>query len=198
MNIYFARHGQTDWNTLGKVQGTTDIPLNETWIDQAKQLCEHFEKQDISLKKVYTSRQIRAVQTARIVSDRFKIEYEAVPGLEETWDDFKRLFPDREDRMKDFFVIELEYLDTHPDSGYFTEIRGLDYFPDYIDYLPQGAIPAKVKMMYYLPSLEEGMYPFTGFSRNEYVSFLDSAAAKSIDAITETERLLQSAEILIF
>lgn len=29
MKIYFARHGQTDWNTLGKVQGTTDIQLNE-------------------------------------------------------------------------------------------------------------------------------------------------------------------------
>ena len=29
MKIYFARHGQKDWNTLGKVQGTTDIPLNE-------------------------------------------------------------------------------------------------------------------------------------------------------------------------
>ena len=46
----------------------------------------------------------------------------------------------------------------------------------------------------YLPSLEEGMYPFVGFSRSEYMSFLDSAVAKSIDAITETERLLQNYE----
>lgn len=103
MNIYFARHGQTDWNIIGKVQGTTDIPLNETGIDQAKQLCEYFEKQDIFLTKVYTSRQIRAVQTARIVSDRFKIEYEAVPGLEEmnmgafeghTWAETEKLYHD--------------------------------------------------------------------------------------------------------
>ena len=112
--------------------------------------------------------------------------------MEENWDNFKRLFPDRKDRMKDFFVIEREYLDSHPDSGYFTEIQGLEFYPDYIDYLPKGAIPAKIKMMYYLPTLEAGKYPFIGFSREEYTNFLDSAVAKSIDAITETERLLQS------
>lgn len=113
-------------------------------------------------------------------------------GMEENWDNFKRLFPDRKDRMKDFFVIEREYLDSHPDSGYFTEIQGLEFFPDYIDYLPKGAIPAKIKMMYYLPTLEADKYPFIGFSREEYTNFLDSAVTKSIDAITETERLLQS------
>ncbi len=103
MNIYFARHGQTDWNILGKVQGTTDIPLNETGIRQADLLCEYFEKQNISLEKVYTSRQIRAEQTARIVSDRFKIDHEVVPGLEEmnmgafeghTWAETEAIYPD--------------------------------------------------------------------------------------------------------
>ena len=103
MNIYFARHGQTDWNIIGKVQGTTDIPLNETGTDQAKKLCEYFEKQNISLTKVYTSRQIRAMQTARIVRDRFHLDYEAVSGLEEmnmgafeghTWVETEALYSD--------------------------------------------------------------------------------------------------------
>ena len=83
--------------------------------------------------------------------------------------------PNREERMKDFFVIEREYLDEHPDSGYFTEIKGLEKFPDYIDYLPQGAIPMKVKMMYYMPTLEEGRNSFVGFSREEYEGFLERA-----------------------
>lgn len=110
---------------------------------------------------------------------------ERAEGLEETWDAFKKLMPDREDRMKDFFVIEREYLEKHPNSGYFTEISGLSEFPDYIDYLPQGAIPMKVKMMYYMPTLEEGRYPFVGFSREEYEDFLECAVNNVINAIED-------------
>ena len=111
--------------------------------------------------------------------------------MEENWDNFKKLIPDRNDRMKDFFVIEREYLDAQ-DSGYFTEIQGLKSFPDYIDYLPKGAIAAKIKMMYYMPSLEEGKYPFVGFSRNEYQGFLDRAVELSIIAIQETESMIKT------
>ena len=85
--------------------------------------------------------------------------------------------------MKDFFVVEREYLNEHPDTGYFTEIKGLEEFPDYIDYLPKGAIPMKVKMMYYMPTLEEGRYPFVGFSREEYEGFLERAVNNVINAI---------------
>ena len=106
-------------------------------------------------------------------------------GLNETWDSFKILFPNRNDRMKDFFVIEREYLDKHPDSGYITEIRGLEDFPDYIDYLPENAIPMKIKLMYYMPTLEEGKYPFFGFSREEYCGFLERAVENVVNAIRE-------------
>ena len=29
MTLYFVRHGETEWNVKKKIQGTTDIPLNE-------------------------------------------------------------------------------------------------------------------------------------------------------------------------
>ena len=112
-------------------------------------------------------------------------------GMEENWDNIKILLPDRNDRMKDFFVIEQEYLDLHPESGYFTEIKDLESFPDYIDYLPHGAIPTKVKMMYYMPTLEESRYPFVGFSREEYIGFLDRAVELSINAIGQAKELLR-------
>ncbi len=65
MKNYFARHGQTDWNILRKVQGTTDIPLNENGILQAQNLCEYLKEKGISFEKIYASYQLRARQTAQ-------------------------------------------------------------------------------------------------------------------------------------
>ena len=33
--IYFLRHGETEWNALGRLQGTRDIPLNARGREQA-------------------------------------------------------------------------------------------------------------------------------------------------------------------
>jgi len=67
---------------------------------------------------------------------------EKASGLPENRDTLKRLFPG-DDRMKDFYSIEREYPGAHPDSGWYTEIRNLSYFPDYIDYLPKQSIPKR-------------------------------------------------------
>lgn len=105
--------------------------------------------------------------------------------MTEDWDSFKKLFEDRKDRLKDFFVIEREYLDEHPKSGYFTEIKDIKDFSDYIDYMPENAISMKVPMMYYMPTLDEGRYPFVAFSREEYYEFLDRAVELVVEAIQE-------------
>jgi broad specificity phosphatase PhoE len=33
--IYFIRHGETEWNAIGRLQGTQDVPLNERGVKQA-------------------------------------------------------------------------------------------------------------------------------------------------------------------
>ena len=101
MKFYFARHGQTDWNTLRKVQGTKDIPLNENGIRQAYQLCDYLKENSISVTKIYSSYQTRAVQTAEIAAEQFNTGYETVKGLEEmnlglfeghTWDEILSMY----------------------------------------------------------------------------------------------------------
>ncbi|GJE15328.1 histidine phosphatase family protein [Methylobacterium marchantiae] len=40
MTLYFIRHGQTDWNATGRLQGQRDVPLNATGLGQAESVAE--------------------------------------------------------------------------------------------------------------------------------------------------------------
>lgn len=40
MKFYLVRHGETEWNKLGKFQGSADVDLNERGISQAKESAE--------------------------------------------------------------------------------------------------------------------------------------------------------------
>ena len=62
MKLYFVRHGETEWNVKKKIQGKTDIPLNENGIRQAKELACQLVEEDISVKHVYHSPQLRAAE----------------------------------------------------------------------------------------------------------------------------------------
>lgn len=60
--IYLIRHGQTDYNLKGVVQGSgIDAPLNETGWKQAHAFYKHYRK--IPFRKVYTSVLQRSIQT---------------------------------------------------------------------------------------------------------------------------------------
>ena len=65
MKIWVTRHGQTALNAGKKMQGRSDIPLNETGIAQAKEARERIG--DIKFDAVYSSPLIRAVKTAEII-----------------------------------------------------------------------------------------------------------------------------------
>jgi probable phosphoglycerate mutase len=64
--ILLARHGQTAWNALGKLQGHTDIPLNDLGRDQARALAETVRGTGIAA--VWTSDLARARETGEIVA----------------------------------------------------------------------------------------------------------------------------------
>ncbi len=68
MKLYVVRHGQTIWNQEQKVQGRTDIPLNEEGIKEAWNLKKLVDTLKIDL--VITSPLKRAKQTAQILVDK--------------------------------------------------------------------------------------------------------------------------------
>ena len=63
--LYIMRHGKTEWNQQHKLQGRTDIPLN----DEGRKMAEaaHTEYLDVHFDVCYTSPLIRAKETAEIV-----------------------------------------------------------------------------------------------------------------------------------
>lgn len=63
--LYIVRHGQTNWNTIKRVQGQTDIPLNTTGEEQAKQLAGVFK--NIHFDAAFSSDLLRAKRTAEII-----------------------------------------------------------------------------------------------------------------------------------
>ena len=64
--IYIIRHGQTELNSRGVLQGRSDYPLNEKGFAQAKEAAEKLR--DISFAAVWSSPLLRALQTAKIVA----------------------------------------------------------------------------------------------------------------------------------
>ena len=66
--IYFVRHGQTEWNRLGRMQGHIDIELNEEGKKQAQIVKEKLS--GVKFDKVFSSPLKRAVETAQIISSQ--------------------------------------------------------------------------------------------------------------------------------
>jgi len=69
LSLILIRHGQTDWNTEGRIQGRTDIPLNAAGRAQAQTLkdaCGHLTAPSAMPYTVLSSPLSRALETARI------------------------------------------------------------------------------------------------------------------------------------
>ena len=81
MKLLLIRHGQTDWNLLGKYQGQTDIALSGEGIRQADLLAQNFPVDTLDI--IYTSDLQRAFMTAERLAEKFSAPLYADKALRE-------------------------------------------------------------------------------------------------------------------
>lgn len=71
MTLAFIRHGQTDWNASLRMQGSSDIPLNETGRQQARDAVAVLDGAEWEV--IVSSPLSRARETAQIIADGLDI-----------------------------------------------------------------------------------------------------------------------------
>jgi broad specificity phosphatase PhoE len=97
--LLLVRHGETDWNAEGRLQGQTDRPLSEFGRRQARQLAE--ELADDAFEAVYASDLARARETAEIVGTRLGLPVVLDPDLrEKDWGNWEGLTAVERDRVE--------------------------------------------------------------------------------------------------
>lgn len=79
--LYITRHGETEWNTEGRMQGWNDSPLTNLGINQAYWLYERLKEMDFHA--IYSSPAGRAYKTAEILKGGRDIEIIAHDALKE-------------------------------------------------------------------------------------------------------------------
>lgn len=79
--VYLFRHGETDWNKIGKLQYRADIDLNETGILQAKMNANNLK--DKGIQYIYSSPLKRAYNTGKMLADLINVNIEIIDNLKE-------------------------------------------------------------------------------------------------------------------
>lgn len=81
IRLIFFRHGQTDWNAAGRIQGHLDVPLNDVGRIQAEKLSTPIQRWQID--SFLSSDLLRARETAEIAAEETGLPVATDPGLRE-------------------------------------------------------------------------------------------------------------------
>lgn len=69
--IYLVRHGETEWNSLKRIQGHRDSPLTEKGLLQARDVAASLRH--IRFSAIYSSDLLRAKRTAEIIAREHRL-----------------------------------------------------------------------------------------------------------------------------
>ncbi|MEM7672519.1 MAG: histidine phosphatase family protein [Verrucomicrobiota bacterium] len=105
--VYAIRHGETEWNVLGKQQGHLDSPLTQRGKKQAKRLAQGLT--NLAIDTIFSSDLGRAQHTANIISDELNLPIALDNQLRErnlgilqglTISEFKAKYPEAHKKFK--------------------------------------------------------------------------------------------------
>jgi broad specificity phosphatase PhoE len=97
--LLLVRHGETDWNADGRLQGQTDRPLSDFGRRQARQLAGELEGE--KLEAIYSSDLSRARETAEILGERLGLPVVLDADLrEKDWGTWEGLTAGERDRVE--------------------------------------------------------------------------------------------------
>lgn len=113
--IFIVRHGETEWNSEGRIQGHTDISLSERGRQQAQAMAQRLA--DVHFHCAYSSDLRRTSETARIILEDREVPYQPTPLLREY---HKGVFEGLTPR---------EYRQQYPDLYEASLINDLDFAP---------------------------------------------------------------------
>ncbi len=76
-----VRHGQTNWNAEKRFQSTSDVPLNEVGLAQARAIRDELARRGVRFGAAWSSPLGRAVESARIILEGSGMQAEIAPEL---------------------------------------------------------------------------------------------------------------------
>jgi len=79
MRLIIVRHGESEWNRIGRYQGQLDAPLSELGLQQAAALADRLRNEPIDA--IFTSPLQRAAETARAIARHHQWTPEVEPAL---------------------------------------------------------------------------------------------------------------------
>jgi broad specificity phosphatase PhoE len=136
--IFLIRHGETDWNKEGRIQGRQDIPLNDTGLKQARDIAEFLKV--VNLEYIYHSPLQRAVKTAEIIKETIGVDAEEINELAELSLGIEEgnLIEDIKTNYGAEFYAEFSRTEKHMDFGYSegeTKTEALKRFSDAVNHI---------------------------------------------------------------
>lgn len=124
--LYLIRHGQTEWNSIGRIQGQKDSHLSEKGISQAHEAKEALK--DVRFDVIFSSDLIRTQQTAEIINLERKLAITTRKALRE------RTLGEHDGKMGEKYMEEIKHLlgeyQALPEEGKWKYKFGKDYESD--------------------------------------------------------------------